>query len=222
MNKTVLEACSFLKEFLGKFSNFKNEIIIAPSFVSLKSALKISCEHNLKIFAQNCHQCEEGAFTGEISAKMLSSIGVKGVILGHAERTAFGETPEIINQKIKSAVFHGLEVILCAGESSEKSFMENKLKIALNGIKTEKIIIAYEPIRAIGTGCEASEEDIKTNAVFIKKICSLLNIKEIKIIYGGSVNLNNYKKIINIKELDGLFIGKASLNVADFLELANF
>ncbi|MDR1240338.1 MAG: triose-phosphate isomerase [Oscillospiraceae bacterium] len=227
MNKTILEVNQFLDEFVSLVGENKhNKIIIAPSFVFLQKVIKFARKKNIKVFAQNCHQFASGAFTGEVSASMLSSIGVNGVILGHGERKAMGETCDMVNQKLKMAICYNLEVILCTGESennrAEKE-IEFQIKTSLKDINTdEKICIAYEPLWAIGSNKSASCENIYLKVKFIRDICKKMGFFNTKILYGGSVNLKNYVRILNIPKIDGILVGGASLKSKDFAEISSF
>lgn len=206
-------------------------VIVAPTFVNLKTAIKKSKKSKLEVVAQNMHQAKNGAYTGEISAQMLQSIGVKTVILGHSERRSlFGETDEILAEKVNTAIESGLEIIFCFGElledrKSEKHFtiVEKQLKKGLFHLKESawsQIILAYEPVWAIGTGETASPEQAQEMHAFIRKIIAKKYTKEVSentsILYGGSVKPNNAKEIFSKEDVDGGLIGGASLNAVDF------
>lgn len=234
MNKTPKEAENLIEELKSKVTKVKNEIIIFAPFIDMHVATKLTKDTNLKIGAQNCHFENFGAYTGEISPNMLKEIGIKYVLLGHSERRLYcNETDEIINKKIKTALKEGLKVILCVGESlQDKNFnvVEEKISVqikkALYMVEEkylEKIIIAYEPVWAIGSGVYASNEEITSIFRIIKKI--LLNmfstsaIQKIKILYGGSINAQNIKNFLKIKELDGILVGGESLKTEEFLKI---
>ena len=202
---------------------FQNsEIIICPPFIFLPILLDRNKNSLLKMGAQNCFWEEKGAFTGEISPKALESLGVKYVILGHSERRRIlGETDEMINKKLKGVLKAKLQPILCIGEtekekkSGKTSFiLKNQLKKGLNEILKKsqllKIIIAYEPVWAIGTGTPCSPKDAKKNLIFLKKY-----FPQNKILYGGSVNSENSNNYLKVG-FDGLLVGGASLNDDEF------
>lgn len=230
------EAISLFDSVKKKVRKFKKiEVIICPPFIYLPF-FKEKISKNLKIGAQNCFFEEEGAFTGEISPKMLKDQKVEYIILGHSERRRyFGETDEIINKKIKIVISQGINPILCIGESSKErkenetfQILKNQIEESLKGISKEKIkkvkfSIAYEPIWAIGTGKSCSEKDIEKASLFIKKILTKLYgpsiLKRIRVLYGGSVNEMNAKKILKDGRVEGLLIGSASLKKEVFLKI---
>lgn len=210
------------------------EIILAPPFTNLYSVFSAFRETPVKIAAQNMHQEDSGAFTGEISAKMLKSVGAKCVILGHSERREyFGETNAMLAQKTDTALKNEMTVIFCVGELLEHRRkhthfhqVEKQLKEALFHLETEawkNIIIAYEPVWAIGTGETASPEQAQEMHAFIRKILASRygdKISEtVSILYGGSVKPTNAQNIFSQKDVDGGLIGGASLKGADFAEI---
>lgn len=210
------------------------EIILAPPFTNLYSVFSAFRETPVKIAAQNMHQEDSGAFTGEISAKMLKSVGAKCVILGHSERREyFGETSAMLAQKTDTALKNEMTVIFCVGELLEHrrqhthfDQVEKQLKEALFHLETEawkNIIIAYEPVWAIGTGETASPEQAQEMHAFIRKTLASRygdKISEtVSILYGGSVKPTNAKNIFSQKDVDGGLIGGASLKAADFAEI---
>lgn len=184
----------------------KNIVILCPSFTYLQKG------NNYVLGAQNCFYKNEGAYTGEISPKMLKDLGCKYVIIGHSERREiFKEDNECINLKIKVCLENKLKPILCVGEKLGED-REQVLRAQLKGINDKNIIIAYEPVWAIGTGKACELEDILSSYNLIKKIA-----KENKVLYGGSVNSINAKDIINIT--DGVLVGGASINKKEFLKI---
>ena len=206
-------------------------VIISPTFVNLSSALKKAKKSKIEVVAQNMHQAKSGAFTGEISADMLKSIGIKTVILGHSERrTHFGETDNILSEKVNAAVENGLETIFCFGElledrKSENHFtvVESQLKnvvLALNASAWKNIVLAYEPVWAIGTGETASPEQAQEMHAFIRGLVEATYGKtlanNVSILYGGSVKPANAQEIFSKEDVDGGLIGGASLNAIDF------
>ncbi len=229
MNKTISEAIAFAKEISKE--NFKDrEVIICPPLTALKD-LKNSLDKKFKLGAQNTFYEISGAFTGEISPIMLKDIGCEYVIIGHSERRQyFSETDEIVNKKIKSALSNGLKVIICVGEKleqrkSEQTFdiIETQLLMGLQGISQQdftNIMIAYEPIWAIGTGLNAASSQAEEVHTFIRKVLEEnFNAKATKILYGGSVNPANSKDLIKEKNIDGLLVGGASLDAKKFIEI---
>jgi len=187
----------------------KNLVVLCPPFPFLQKG------ENYILGAQNCSSNNEGAYTGEVSPKMLKDSGCKYVIIGHSERREFfNESDKEINAKIKICLENKLKPILCVGEKlgeDKKIVLKAQLKEGLKGIK-EKVIIAYEPIWAIGTGKTCKNEDILNSFNFIKKI-----VKDSFVLYGGSVNSKNAKEIINIT--DGVLVGGASINKEEFLNI---
>lgn len=204
-----------------KLSSAKVKIAVCAPFVYLKDLKECFEDSNIKLGAQNLYFEDEGAYTGEISAMMLKSVGCEYVIVGHSERRQiFGEDDEMINKKLKSALKHNITPILCVGESASQrennetfATIENQLIKDLQGIE-ETVIIAYEPIWAIGTGKVASSEQIFEVHEFIKKFrgCTVL--------YGGSVNAQNAKELSSISNVDGFLVGGASLDAQKFKEIA--
>lgn len=215
-----------------KKTNLKNtRVIIAPTFVNLATAVKGSKKSKLEVAAQNMHQASNGAFTGEISAEMLKSIGVKTVILGHSERRAyFGETDALLAEKVDAALANKLEVIFCFGEEladrksgNEEAVVESQIKNALFHLEADaykKIVLAYEPVWAIGTGETASPEQAQDMHAFIRKTLADKYGNEVadsvSILYGGSVKPANAKEIFSKPDVDGGLIGGAALNAEDF------
>lgn len=212
------------------------EVMIAPSFTNLYSAFETLKDHPVEVIAQNMHFAEHGAYTGEVSASMLESVGVKTVILGHSERRAyFGETDDILAKKVDAALAANLRVIFCFGEEladrksgNEESVVASQIKNALFHLDAsafKNIVLAYEPVWAIGTGETASPEQAQDMHKFIRKT---LNDKygpdvadQMSILYGGSVKPNNAKEIFSKPDVDGGLIGGAALNADDFFAIVN-
>ncbi len=226
---SLIEAKDLLLK-IKNHSSAKNKIIFCPPFIWLSDLIKIS--KNITFSGQNCFWEEKGAYTGEISAKMLKNIGCKYVILGHSERKKyFNEDYSIVNKKLKLALKAGLKIILCIGEkekNEEKKYEEIKsqIKTAFEKISKKdivKIIIAYEPVWAIGTG----DNDTPTNAVSIAILIKRILVKmyghqifeNIKVLYGGSTNSKNAEEFIKEKEISGLLVGGASLDSNEFLKI---
>ena len=232
MHKNAEETEDLLNDLIDKLPNdVEARVIVAPTFVNLSSAVEHLQFTNIGVAAQNMHQSEAGAFTGEISADMLKSIGVNIVILGHSERRAyFHETDALLAEKVNTALKHELEVIFCFGEElkdrqSEQHFnlVENQLKDALFHLEAkdwENIILAYEPVWAIGTGETASPEQAQEMHKFIRETIGAKFGAEVadnvSILYGGSVKPENAKEIFSKPDVDGGLIGGAALKATDF------
>jgi triosephosphate isomerase len=231
------EAMSFIEQLVPLAKDTKAEVILCVPYIDLFYSLLIAQGTNIKIGAQNMHWEEKGAFTGEISGQMLKSLGVEYVIIGHSERrTYFAETDEIVNKKIKQALANGLKPIVCVGETLEqrekgitKEVVTSQIEKALEGVTEEEIsniIIAYEPIWAIGTGKTASKEDANESICQIRekivKIYGQNVANRVIIQYGGSVNSNNAKELFEMSDIDGALIGGASLKAEEFAKIVNY
>lgn len=234
MNNDISETRNLISEILKKLEN-KNincDIIACPTFTSLSEAYFLTKGTNVKLGAQNMYFEESGAFTGEISAKMLKSTGCKYVILGHSERRAiFGESNELINKKIKKALSAGLKPIFCVGETIDerkkgttKEVVRNQVLQGLENVSEDEmkeIIIAYEPIWAIGTGVNATPEQAQEVHEFIRGLIeekySSKTAENLIIQYGGSVKPDNSKILMSQKDVDGALVGGASLKADSFL-----
>jgi len=236
MNKNVSEALELVKE-LKKIERNKNvETVLCVPFTNLWQVKNEIEGTDIKLGAQNMHWEESGAYTGEISPLMLKEIGIDYVILGHSERRQyFNETDETVNKKVKSALEHNIYPIVCVGETleereanKEKEVVKRQVIKGLEGIEAkdiEKIVIAYEPIWAIGTGKTASSSDANNMIKFIretvKEVFGKVN-EDMRIQYGGSVKPNNIKEIMAESDIDGALVGGASLNAEDFAKLINY
>ena len=231
MNGT-LSSLAQIKNLCVKLENSYEDVVICPPTTILKDSVSISSGSSVSIGAQNCHFNQCGSYTGEISAQMLSDLGVKNVILGHSERRANNfETNSIIKKKIAAAHDEKLRVILCVGETEEQKKKDITKSVILEQIKESlpcsltknNFIIAYEPVWAIGTGMTPSIEEIEQIHKYIRDIINELSnqetAKEIKIIYGGSVKPSNSKEIMNQNNVDGALVGGASLRSTDFFEI---
>jgi triosephosphate isomerase len=232
MNKTLPEAIELINELTHKIKpEDKVEVIIAPSFVNLPAAVDLTKEFPIEIAAQNMHFEDNGAYTGEISADMLKAIGVDKVILGHSERRAyFNETDEILEKKAHKAYEKQMLNIFCVGEKLEdrqkgKHFevVKNQLKKALFSLPLQaykKIVIAYEPVWAIGTGETATPEQAQEMHQFIRESLAKKYGRElagkVRILYGGSVKPSNAKEIFSKPDVDGGLIGGAALQADSF------
>ena len=211
-------------------------VMVAPTFVNLTAALDLAATTPIEVIAQNMHFADSGAYTGEISADMLSAVGIKTVILGHSERRSyFGETDEILAKKVKQAIDKGLQVMFCFGEEladrkSDNHFnlVEGQLKNALFDLPAaawSQIILAYEPVWAIGTGETASADQAQEMHDFIRKtIATAYNeaiAQGVSILYGGSVKPANAVEIFSKPDVDGGLIGGAALVASDFAAIVN-
>jgi len=235
MNKTTTEAIDLangLKRELYKIDNIG--IIICPPFTAIDEVAEVVYESNIGLGAQNMHWEDAGAFTGEVSAPMLKELGCGYVILGHSERRQyFHETNETVNRKLRSALKHGLTPIVCVGESlgereSGRTFdvirdhVTNSLK-GLDKDEVKKVIVAYEPVWAIGTGKTATPDQAQEVHCFIRELLEKAYTREIAeeitIQYGGSVKPDNIKELVSQKDIDGALVGGASLDVKSFSEI---
>ncbi len=236
MHKNAEETEDFLNELIDQLPDDLNaEIIVAPTFVNLASAADHVEFTPITVAAQNMHQAESGAYTGEVSAAMLKSIGVSMVILGHSERRAyFNETDAALANKVDTALKHEMRVIFCFGEELKDrqngqhfNVVENQLREGLFQITDkdwEQIVLAYEPVWAIGTGETASPEQAQEMHAFIRNTIRTRYPKiadDVSIVYGGSVKPENAKEIFSKPDVDGGLIGGAALKVADFVAIAS-
>lgn len=235
MNKTVKESVEFLEIFIPLVHDIKDrEIGIAPTFVCLESVGKILKNTNIKLCAQNAFYETKGAYTGEISPVMLKDLNVEYVIIGHSERRKyFHETDEIINLKLKACMGEKLKVIFCIGETiqereSNKTFdvLKSQIEKGLRDIKTpDTLVLAYEPVWAIGTGIVASEAQIEEAHLFIKEKLKKMYYEKadnIRILYGGSVSPENINSIMKIKNVNGVLVGGASLDPEKFSKIVKY
>ena len=235
MHKNAEETEDLLNDLIDKLPNdVEAQIIVAPTFVNLASAVDHLEFTNIAVAAQNMHQAEAGAFTGEISADMLRSIGVNTVIIGHSERRAyFNETDAILANKVSTALKHDMVVIFCFGEELKDrqdnqhfNVVENQLRDGLFHIENkdwEQIVLAYEPVWAIGTGETASPEQAQEMHEFIRetvrKRYGNTIAEDVSILYGGSVKPENAGEIFSKPDVDGGLIGGAALKAEDFAKI---
>lgn len=228
-NKNFIEAVETSSEAI--------EVLICPSFPYLGTAKEAFAGSSVSIGAQNCHAAVSGAFTGEVSISMLKDISVDWVILGHSERrTIFGETDEMIAEKVKVALNSGMRVILCIGESeSQRESGETKIVVeaqlekcleslkSLTGVNCERLVIAYEPVWAIGTGKVATPQQAQETHRHIRKFLgerlSLEQAAAFRIIYGGSVGSGSAAELAKQDDIDGFLVGGASLKVEEFTKI---
>ena len=237
MNMLPNEAIAFIEQLTPLVKNTENEVILCVPYTDLFYSLLTAQNTNIKIGAQNMHFEESGAYTGEVSGQMLKCIGVEYVIIGHSERRQyFAETDETVNKKIKAALKNELKPIVCVGETLEQreagkteEIITMQTKLALEGLTQEevnKVIIAYEPIWAIGTGKTATSEDANNSIKAIRnEIANLYGsevAEEIIIQYGGSVKSSNAKELFTTSDIDGGLVGGASLKAEEFAKIVNF
>ena len=235
MHKNAEETEDLLNDLIDKLPNdVEAQVIVAPTFVNLASAVDHLEFTNIAVAAQNMHQAEAGAFTGEISADMLKSIGVNTVIIGHSERRAyFNETDALLANKVSTALKHDMVVIFCFGEELKDrqdnqhfNVVENQLRDGLFHIENkdwEQIVLAYEPVWAIGTGETASPEQAQEMHEFIRetvrKRYGNTIAEDVSILYGGSVKPENAREIFSKPDVDGGLIGGAALKAEDFAKI---
>ena len=231
MNKTASEAKELICDLLPLVKDAGCTVIIGVPFTDIAVAVELTKGSNVHVAAQNCHFEDHGAFTGEISPRMLTEAGVEYVILGHSERRQyFAETDETVNKRARAALAAGLKTIICVGESLEQREMDltmeyvaYQVKAALNGIDASQVrrcVIAYEPIWAIGTGKTATaaqaQEVCEGIRAVIRKIYGARVARTVSILYGGSMNAKNAAELLAQPDIDGGLIGGASLKPADF------
>lgn len=235
MNKTHKEAESFINEVKGKVPSKENvESVVCAPFPFLQKLVEETKDSDVEIGAQNMYFEENGAFTGEVSPVMLKELGVTYVVLGHSERRdVFGETDETVNKKVHAAFDHDLTPIVCVGESLEQresdetmNHIESQITKAVEGLtddQVKQLIIAYEPIWAIGTGRTASSEQANEVCTHIRKVVGKLSGDEaaeaVRIQYGGSVKPANVDELLSQSDIDGALVGGASLEADSFLKL---
>jgi triosephosphate isomerase len=229
MNKTVAEAAQFVDTLLPRIAATQSDVVVCPPFTALTAVVERRYGTAVKVAAQNMHEEESGAFTGEISASMLVELDVEAVILGHSERRQFfGETDEALARKVPAALAADLEPILCVGETEvardggeTEAVLERQLQTDLAGVDSvalSRVVIAYEPIWAIGTGRVATPEQAQEACAFIRDVVRLRGAAadEIRILYGGSVKPGNAAEILSKPDVDGALVGGAALDPEDF------
>ncbi len=235
MNKTILEAIDLVNGLKRELSDIENvDIVVIPPYTALSEIRDMIIDSNIELGAQDVYWEEKGAFTGEISPLMLKDAGAKYVVIGHSERRAyFGETNKAVNKKIKAALGAGLLPIMCVGERLEereagKTFdvVREHVQMGLEGISSDvvpNIVIAYEPVWAIGTGKTATPAQAEEVHNYIRKLLRDMYDEavsnEVRIQYGGSVKPDNIKELINQKDIDGALVGGASLKVEEFVPI---
>jgi len=231
MNKTISESINFLEEFKKKaLQNIKSKIMLCPSFTSLKILETHLTGTKIELGSQNVHQKKRGAYTGEISVEMLKEIECEWVILGHSERRQyFLEEDVIINDKMNTVIENDLKPILCIGENESQrnknetfDVLKNQLSTALSNITlTSKMLIAYEPVWAIGTGLSANFDQINEVVNWISQFLLQEFSLKVPILYGGSVSAVNCESIISLENVSGFLIGTSALDVNEFSRICS-
>ena len=237
MNMTPSQAKELINELKPLVKDAKCDVVICPPYVDLALAAELIKDSNIRLGSQNIHWSEKGAFTGEVSANMLKELGVEFAIIGHSERRQyFGETDETVNARAKAAIAAGITPIICVGESLEQreggmteSVVKDQVEKDLEGICAEdvaKLVIAYEPIWAIGTGKTATDEQANETIGVIRNTVAAIfgtdTAEAVRIQYGGSMNPKNVKGLMAMPEIDGGLIGGASLKAVDFSQVVNY
>ncbi|HET6997558.1 MAG TPA: triose-phosphate isomerase [Solirubrobacterales bacterium] len=229
MHKTVAEASEFVDALLPRIAATQCDVVICASFLALSEVVERRRGTAVRVAAQNMHEEDSGAFTGEVSAPMLVEIDVEAVVLGHSERRQyFCETDEALARKVPAALAAGLEPILCVGESEAardagetEEVLERQLQADLAGLESpdlSRVVIAYEPIWAIGTGRTATAEQAQEACAFIRDVLRMrgASADEVRILYGGSVKPANAAELLALPDVDGALVGGASLDPEDF------
>lgn len=237
MNMTPAEAKELITALIPLVADAQCDVVICPPFVDLPIAVELTKDTNIAVGAQNIHWAEKGAYTGEISTAMLKCVGAEYAIIGHSERRQyFGETNETVNQRAKAAIAAGITPIICVGESlaereagETEAVVSGQTEAALSGIAAEdvkKLVIAYEPIWAIGTGKTATKEQANETIACIRKTVERLycaaTAEAVRIQYGGSMNPKNASELMAMPEIDGGLIGGASLKAEDFAKVVKY
>jgi len=229
MHKTVAEAAEFVDTLLPRIAATQNDVVICAPFTALTAVVERRYGTAVKVAAQNMHEEASGAFTGEVSAPMLVELDVEAVVLGHSERRQyFGETDESLCRKVPAALAAGLEPILCVGESEgardageTETVLERQLQSDLAGLdpaQVAEIVVAYEPIWAIGTGRTATSEQAQKACAFIRDVLRMRGGagEQVRILYGGSVKPANAAELLALPDVDGALVGGASLDAEEF------
>jgi triosephosphate isomerase len=234
MHKTIAEAEAFIQALLPRAGAVEDvEVVICPAYLALQAMVDSARGSAVHVYAQNMHEADEGPFTGEVSAPMLAEIDVQGVILGHSERRQyFGETDRALQQKVPKALAAGMVPILCVGETEEereRGDTERKLRHqvqeALDEVPVERlpdVVIAYEPIWAIGTGQVATPEQAQDAVGFVRALVAGFDADAaaaVRILYGGSLKPDNAAELLGLPDVDGALVGGASLDPASFAQI---
>ena len=236
MNNDYVDSEILVSKLLGQHKHSNTEVVIAPPFTNLLASINALKGSSIKVAAQNMHFAESGAYTGEVSASMLKSIGVETVILGHSERRAyFNESDDLLAKKVDTALAHEMRVIFCFGEElkdrksgNENSVVESQIKKALFHLPEaawSQIVLAYEPVWAIGTGETATPDQAQDMHAFIRKTLANAYAQSladsVSILYGGSVKSSNAEEIFSKTDVDGGLIGGAALDAEHFTAIVN-
>jgi triosephosphate isomerase len=229
MNKTVAEAAEFVDALLPRIAATRCDVVICPAYPALSEVVERSRGSAVRVGAQNMHEEASGAFTGEVSAAMLVELDVEVVVLGHSERRQFfGETDEALGRKVPAALAADLEPILCVGESEQardggetEAVLERQLQADLAALSSEQIgrvVVAYEPIWAIGTGRTATPEQAQDACAFIRDVLRMRGAAadDVRILYGGSVKAANAAELMSKPDVDGALVGGAALDPVEF------
>lgn len=230
MNKTIAEAGEFFDGLLGAVQGAGPEVVVCPPYLALAESVERCSQTGVRIAAQNMHEEKSGAFTGEVSAAMLNELGVDGVVLGHSERRAyFGETDDALSRKVPAALDADLEPILCVGETEEErdaadteAVLTRQIRAdfaEVAGTELDRVVVAYEPVWAIGTGRTATPEQAQEACAFIRSRLAEFNADaadRVRILYGGSVKPANAEELLALPDVDGALVGGAALDPADF------
>lgn len=238
MNNTIAETKALIAEMKPLLKDAKCDVVICVPYTNLATAVECTKGTNIKVGSENVHWAEKGAFTGEISAKMLVELGVEYAIVGHSERRQyFGETDQTVNARTKAALAAGLKPIVCVGELLEERESGKTEEVVIRQTteafkdisvdELENIVIAYEPVWAIGTGKTATSQDANDTIKVIrdtmaKLYCAKCAENKVRIQYGGSMNAKNASELMAMSEIDGGLIGGASLKAEDFSKVVNF
>ena len=238
MNNTIAATKALITDLLPLVKDAKCDVVICTPYTDLATAVEMTKGSNVKVGAENVHWAEKGAFTGEISADMLLELGVEYVIIGHSERRQyFGETDQTVNMRVKTALAKGLKPIVCVGETLEEreggkveEVLVRQTTEALKDVASadlDRVVIAYEPVWAIGTGktatAEVANDTIKIIRDTVRNLyCANCAENKVRIQYGGSMNPKNVKELMAMPEIDGGLIGGASLRAVDFSLVVNY
>jgi triosephosphate isomerase (TIM) len=234
MHKSLAEAAEFVDALLPRISATQHDVVICPPFTALSAVVERRYGTAVKVAAQNMHEEESGAFTGEVSAGMLVELDVEAVVLGHSERRQyFGESDDALSRKVPAALAAGLEPILCIGESEEArdagqtdAVLQRQLQADLAAVEPARlaeVVIAYEPIWAIGTGRTATPEQAQETIAFIRDVLRERGAEadRVRILYGGSVKPANAAELLAQPDIDGALVGGASLDPEDFAAIVD-
>jgi len=238
LHKTLEESSTLVAELiLAAANNQKVEIVVAPVYTALSKVAETLSGSNIKLAAQNCYPEPQGAYTGEVSPPLLKDVGCQYVIIGHSERRQlFGESDELINSKARALSETGLGIIFCIGETLEEretdrmfNVLRRQVRLGLKNLSAEQmseVVVAYEPVWAIGTGKTASDEQAQEAHAFIRALLIELydeqTANDTRILYGGSVKPSNVDNLMSQPDVDGALVGGASLNSEDFARIANY